>query len=314
MYGPRYWYETLPFLMILTARGAERAAEVLVELGRTPQRRWPRMTPRESAPYAAAYACVAALALYAVYAWLFGGNPSWRTDFVPEEASALRNFNGIDGRLADLTDDAHLRNALVVVEQCPSWQCYGSVFWKNSPSLDGDVVYARDNNLAALFAAFPDRLVYAASADPPSLRPYGAVVGDPNATPRPARELTPQASITPEPQSPEAEARDRQRRQDLNRIAEGLRSYRAAHGAYPVTSDVQTACVGGADAICAVRESLDFIPQDPLPQHAYLYTSTGQAFTLFAQMELAGHPSACPSPLPPRVRIFGQSLYCVSSG
>jgi hypothetical protein len=233
---------------------------------------------------------------------------------VPEKASALRGFNGIDGKLSDLVDDAELENALVVVEQCPHWQCYGSVFWKNEPSLDGDVVYARDGRAEALFAAFPERLVYAAGANPAYLTPYGTEPGTPLTQARPASETTPVARATPDTGTEQAEARDAQRRADLATVESGLERYRELHGGYPTTNgQAQRLCLSlGSDAGCALGEVLEFIPQDPARERAYFYLSSGTAYTLFAQMEVGADRASCPDPLPFGVLLFEQSLYCVS--
>jgi hypothetical protein len=109
------------------------------------------------------YAVVLALAGSAIYGWLLGRHTSWTDEFVPNQASALRNFNNMDDRLVQLVDDKDLHDALVLVQgDCSTWQCYGSVFWLNNPTLYGEVVFARDlpEHRAELFAAYPDRHVY----------------------------------------------------------------------------------------------------------------------------------------------------------
>ena len=89
---------------------------------------------------------------------------------------ALTSHVSLDDRLVELVEEADLSNALVLVERCPNWWCYGSVFWMNSPTLDGDVVFARDlaERREELFRAFPDREVYQGTYTNPSLRPFGA--------------------------------------------------------------------------------------------------------------------------------------------
>jgi hypothetical protein len=65
-----------------------------------------------------------------------------------------------------------------VQQDCPgtAWYCYGSVFWMNDPSLDGNVVFARrlDNRIAELIAEYPDRRVYILSYRFADLVPYGS--------------------------------------------------------------------------------------------------------------------------------------------
>jgi hypothetical protein len=315
MYGPRYWYETLPLLMLLTARGADRAGEFLHQALLWLRTRWPRLELRHAwPPYAAAYACVLALCAFGLNAWLLGNDPSWTIDNVPEKASALRGFNGIDGGLNELIDDADLENALVVVEPCGHWQCYGTVFWRNAPTLDGDIVFARDDATSALFAAFPDRLVFEAGANPPSLKPYGASDGTPLTEAKPASATTPIPRGTVEAPSNEAAARDAQRRADLATIAAGLEALRETAGGYPNTNgEAQRLCFFIAtDAGCALAQVLEFIPQDPLRERSYFYQSSGTDYTLYAQMDLSPDLSQCPDPLPIEVRIHERSLFCLS--
>ncbi len=176
MHGPRYWYEAVPLLMLLTARGVELAGERIARaaalvwggLSREPQ-------PLRRAPaLALPYLLVAALIGSAVYGWLLGRHVSWHDDFVPARAVELKGFNGIDDRLTRQVDHAGLHNALVLVRDCQQWQCFGSVFWRNNPSLDGDVVYARDldSRRADLLRLYDGRRVYIADYDQGTLQPY----------------------------------------------------------------------------------------------------------------------------------------------
>jgi hypothetical protein len=91
----------------------------------------------------------------------------------------LRGFNGADARLARLADERRIHHALVFVRACPQWQCYGTVFWRNSPRLDGDIVWARDLGPvsdAALLAAFPGRRPYLADYGLPAIEPLSQVI------------------------------------------------------------------------------------------------------------------------------------------
>ena len=69
----------------------------------------------------------------------------------------------------------NLHDALVMVKPCNNWQCYGTVFWKNAPAFDGDVVYARAvprfRNTAAL-ASYLDRRIYLADYGTGTIVPY----------------------------------------------------------------------------------------------------------------------------------------------
>jgi hypothetical protein len=177
MYGPRYWYEAVPFLMLLAARGADRAADLLGSAAaylRT--RSLDGDDAARRAGRAVVFALVAALIGSSVWGWLLGQHTTWKANFVPEDAQALRGFLGVDDRIERLVEQQHLHNALVLVENCREFQCYGSVFARNSPKLDGDIVYAKDiaAQREAIVAAFPGREVYVAKYSRPSLQPYQA--------------------------------------------------------------------------------------------------------------------------------------------
>jgi hypothetical protein len=177
MQGPRLWYEAVPFLLLLAARSVELAAQRLAPLAA-------RSLARADGAAAAAavrvagYALVAALCGAAVWGWLLGRHPSWKVEYVPETAQAMRNFNGIDDRLQRIAERQRLDNALVLVTPCPHWQCYGNVFWRNSPSLDGRIVWAKDvpEANADVMRTFPDREVWIANYNAPFIVPWGTTV------------------------------------------------------------------------------------------------------------------------------------------
>jgi hypothetical protein len=177
MFGPRYWYEAIPFLMLLAARGAVRAGELLASAVRgVREGAWDGAGPAVYAIGGRAVMCVVVAALVgsSVWGWMLGNHPTWRADFVPESGTAMNGYFGMDDRVARLVDDQDLHNALVLVEDCPNFICYGSVFWRNDPNLDGDIVYARDVPALRdqIIAAYPGRAVYQALYNSPQLRPY----------------------------------------------------------------------------------------------------------------------------------------------
>jgi hypothetical protein len=73
-----------------------------------------------------------------------------------------------------MVEDQDIHDALVLVQPCGSFNCYGSVFWRNDPGLDGDIVYANDSpeRRDAIIAAFPGRSVYVADYNARTLLPY----------------------------------------------------------------------------------------------------------------------------------------------
>lgn len=192
MHGPRYWYEATPFLILLAARGADRAVELLVQGAAWLRRRLLGRDDRAPPVWAAlglTYAVVLALVGSSLYGWLLGQQASWNVPFTPARAEELRGLFGVDNRLVAALNNADLEHALVLVEDCglgEKWYCYGSVAWLNEPTLDGDVVYARDIPTLRdeIIAAFPGRAVYIATYRITWLRPYDpAQDAEPKATP-----------------------------------------------------------------------------------------------------------------------------------
>ena len=255
-----------------------------------------------------------------MYGWLLGRHTSWADEFVPNDAVTLRGFNQTDDRLIQIAYDDNLHHALVLVQgNCPIWHCYGSVFWLNKPTLDGDIVYARDvpEHRAALFAAYPDRFVYVAQYSlPASISPFGStglVViqnGQSNAPKgRDIHLLTPTATVPPT--IPDAAARDQQRVNDLNTIASALQDYYGVHGAYPLAEGLQSFCrYKELDAGCKVTEVLNALPQDPDTTRTYYYVSNGDSFTLWVQMDQPAPQSDCPKN-GPKPGIDAAHVYCV---
>src|SRR5262249_6846534 len=159
--------------------------------------------------------------------WLIGPEQAWGADFVPANASALRDFNGVHhDQMKKVVGQAHLpANSLVLVDDCPNWQCYGSLFWLNTPQLDGNVVYARltgqKDDLAQVLAAFPDRFVYEADYDRKTIKPFAPEPGGEVDQAIRAKDvkLTPSLAPAEFAQAGGLE-RDVIRRADMTRIAE----------------------------------------------------------------------------------------------
>jgi hypothetical protein len=91
---------------------------------------------------------------------------------LPAKPAELRDMNAVRNSLAGLAQAQHLDNALVLVAS-PTWQCFGSVFWLNTPDFDGRLLWAKDlgERNQETIAAFPGRDVYRATCAP-SLEPY----------------------------------------------------------------------------------------------------------------------------------------------
>lgn len=318
MHGPRYWYVASPLLALLTARGADRGAEVLTGLASELRRRiiggdesprWPGVIVM--------YAVVCALVGAGIYGWLLGRHTYWYDEFVPNKAVALKSFNNVDDQIIEAVEEQDIHDALVLVQDCQSWQCYGSVFWLNNTHLDGDIVYAKDMpaRRAELFAAYPDRYVYIVGYDPVTLSPYGAtgpVViedGRPNA-PRAGEIDLPTPTPTAAPEVPNPEERDAQRVNDLGTIADALQQYYEAHDTYPLAEGLQSFCrYQDLDNGCKVSEFLPGLPRDPDNTRTYYYYSPGTSFVLWTVTDNPAPDSDCPET--PKPDVDDEHLYCV---
>lgn len=138
MYGPRYYYESLGFLALLSARGVFVLRDALV---RSPLRGLPG-------------ALLVALVLANLGAYL------------PEQVTLHQGYNYVNAGPQRAVERAGLSNALVFVVQRGEpweWWHYGMLFSANDPLLAGPVVFARDRGPEqnrALRAHFPGRRAY----------------------------------------------------------------------------------------------------------------------------------------------------------
>jgi hypothetical protein len=147
MYGPRFYYEAIPPLLLLTARG-------VVELGRLPLRLWPRFGLLQDVELAAFAPVILVLALL-IYNLRF---------YLPAQIPLYDNYNYSSDAELQTVARAHIHHALVlVVTTSPVfWPSYGNVFFANDPLLRGDIIYARDEGAqnSILYRAFPGRAHY----------------------------------------------------------------------------------------------------------------------------------------------------------
>ncbi|GAC1321930.1 MAG: hypothetical protein NVS2B16_28070 [Chloroflexota bacterium] len=147
MYGPRFYYEALPPMLLLTARGA-------YELFRLPMRVW-RFAglPRDET--------VAALFPGLLIACLVIVNVRF---YLPTQFNLYDNYNFSSAAELQAVERAHVHRALIFVVSNPPgfWSSYGNVFFENDPHLKGDVIYAHDlgpkNRL--LYRYYPGRRHY----------------------------------------------------------------------------------------------------------------------------------------------------------
>jgi 4-amino-4-deoxy-L-arabinose transferase-like glycosyltransferase len=131
LYGPRYYAEVLPFLWIIAARGLIKFAAGT----------WRRR--------------VVNLALPIMIAW------SVVFTIEPRILKGLSLFD-ITRRDADTIAAAGPHNALVFVHG-DYWTSYAALSWLNAPTLDGDVVFAKDRGPIAnelVIEDYPGREIY----------------------------------------------------------------------------------------------------------------------------------------------------------
>jgi hypothetical protein len=149
VFGPRYWYEGLPFLLLLAGRGIQwlgQAVAAVVSRG----------------PAAATEAGRAAWVPGAVVGLLILFNVA---QVLPGQWRAYTGYNDVSADSLRRVAAAGLDRALVYVALQPAYprRDFGKVFFANDPLLRGPVVYARDlgpDHNRALLTAFPDRSAY----------------------------------------------------------------------------------------------------------------------------------------------------------
>ncbi len=154
--GPRYLYETLPFLLMLTARGIVTLAETGKSVGAmlvSVKKQQGAYTQRLVAPYS-----VVTVLLVAI---LIGCNILY---FMPRQVALYQNYTGLPaGTSIDLDTIYHppLHNAIVVTGDYSLYQFV--LFPLNDPYLHNSVIYALASNpldYAELRRAYPGRTLY----------------------------------------------------------------------------------------------------------------------------------------------------------
>jgi len=118
---------------------------------------------------------------------------------------------------------------------------------------------------------------------------------------------------------PVAEARDKTRKDDLERMAAALEKYYDKKKEYPNTgANLQTVCTyQEIDAYCKMKDFIDPIPADPRGDpgaNGYWYNSDGKSYTLIAEMELPANatPQSCPESIVKNLKQVKTNLYCIS--
>jgi hypothetical protein len=180
--GPRYWYQAVPFLVLLTARGIEMAAAGLGNLATSLRSHYLRDTrPASWAGTAVVYSWVAVLVIWGTGGWLVGWHEDeWSELDVPQVQASLAEVEfiyGFDNRLIELEKRLKPTNALILVKPCGnynSFACYNTVFDRNSLNFDSSVLWARyiPEMNQEIIDAYPGRTVYVADFDESIIRLY----------------------------------------------------------------------------------------------------------------------------------------------
>lgn len=149
--GPRYLFEALPFLLLLTARGVTGLAQALTLL-------WAWILPQVSK---VGVARVSRGAVAALLATLLLCNLLY---YLPRQLALHANFTGLPAAEPVNTSAIygyHPDHALIVTSD---WFVYNYILWPlNDPDLHGSTLYAyapTADDLSALQAAYPDRTIY----------------------------------------------------------------------------------------------------------------------------------------------------------
>jgi 4-amino-4-deoxy-L-arabinose transferase-like glycosyltransferase len=145
IYGPRYWYEGMPFMLLMAGRGMDL-------IGRIVSRALSGVWPTRVRWFAPGLFFV----LFSLYSL---------TQTLPALATQYHDYNDISVEAIDQANAAHLKNALlfVALEPTRTNRDYGKVFFANDPLMGGDVIYVRDLGKAAntdLLNSYPGRAPY----------------------------------------------------------------------------------------------------------------------------------------------------------
>lgn len=123
MYGPRFWYEIIPFVFLITARSLSILFNYFPKIG----------------------IIIFFILVITSFGKLFSIIPTRDPDMMsPLAIQRLTGINVVDRRIINTLEKNNIHRAVVFVKNCAEWQCYGSVFPQNSPGLDTDVIYAKD--------------------------------------------------------------------------------------------------------------------------------------------------------------------------
>lgn len=147
---PRYYYDGLISLLLLTARGVQLLGRRLAALAGSAPCAW--RAPLAALPYALAAIFIASNLIF----------------FTPPALRSYRTKNGISAAPIRAVEAAGLTNALVFIANYRTWSDFAAPFAANSPTLDGPVVFAiaeDEQQDARVISQFPGRTCWVWSAE-----------------------------------------------------------------------------------------------------------------------------------------------------
>lgn len=162
MYGPRYYFEAMPALLLLSARGIAHLA-IAADLNWAGRHEQGLVTVISSRPLVllarlgpagliklAIGVAVAALVICSL------------TSYLPRQFATYRGWYGITGDAPRLASQLQCGRAIVFVPPGNSWTDHAPLIGLNSPALDTEVIFALDlgqERNQVLIEHYPDRQV-----------------------------------------------------------------------------------------------------------------------------------------------------------
>ncbi len=167
MYGPRYVFEVAFLYVLIWVMGLKRLteavdwiADAILKVGA----RNLRSPGIRIGPFLSVLLILFSLwsGAASFASWKSPSSQPWPGNaFVPQNVSQMRGFNFTSPVVQKLIAAHQLSNALIFVEgPLSQWWPYGSVFFENEPTFDGDIVYAIDKGAERnmeLISAYPGR-------------------------------------------------------------------------------------------------------------------------------------------------------------
>ncbi|OGK15101.1 hypothetical protein A2774_01475 [Candidatus Roizmanbacteria bacterium RIFCSPHIGHO2_01_FULL_39_12c] len=159
MYGPRYYYEILPFVLFLTGSGISKLMKI---------------TMRQNLIFSLNAIFILLLSFRLINGWLLNQQKLWEISETPSTVWELRGFNNVNSKLLKLVNLKSIHNALIFVKPCTHWWCDAVPASYNNPDFNGDIIWAKDLGFKnkELFKAFPNRKYYLADYETVSIVSY----------------------------------------------------------------------------------------------------------------------------------------------